>query len=190
MTSKSEQETDYIKGIVSGDTRLIREVYEKYHKAILHLVETDKGSTEDARDVFQDGIMLVYQKAKQPGFKLTSSFFTYFYGVCRNIWWNKRKKKSNTELTLTDEVKSMYKDTSAPEIEENEQYALYRKKFLQLGKDCQELLALFLKKVKMEEIMKLMNYSSVNYVKQRKFKCKAQLIKLIEKDPAYVELTN
>ena len=190
MTSNTPQEENYLQGIISGDARLIREVYEKYHKAILHLVETDRGTMEDARDVFQEGIMLVYQKGQEPEFQLSSSFFTYFYGVCRNIWWNKRKKKSRTEITLSDEMKSMVADTSVPEIEANEQYMLYQKKFLLLGKDCQQLLRLFLQKVKMEEIMKRMSYSSVNYVKQRKFKCKAQLILLIENDPAYQELKN
>ena len=119
---------------------------------------------------------------------MTSSFFTYFYAICRNIWWNKRRKKSNNVLTLSDEMQLMIKDQMIPEIEANEQYMLYRRKFKLLGKDCRQLLQLFLQKIKMEEIKQRMNYSSVNYVKQRKFKCKAQLIKLIERDPAYKEL--
>lgn len=190
MEKGSAQERDYIKGIISGDRILIREVYEKYYKAIIHLVEKDRGNIEDAQDVFQEALMLVYQKAQQQDFQLSSSFFTYFYAICRNIWWNKKRKKSNTEITLTEEMQSMVVDTTIPAIEENEQLMLYRKKMLLLGEDCQELLRLFLQKVKMEEIKNRMNYSSVNYVKQRKFKCKAQLIKLIEQDPAYQELIN
>ncbi len=190
MANTPIQEKDYIKGIISGDNQVIRAVYENFHKAILHLVETDKGNTEDARDVFQEALMLVFQKAQQQDFQLSSSFFTYFYAICRNIWKNKKRKKSFSEVTLTVEMQSMVVDSGIPTIEENEQFVLYRKKFLQLGKDCQELLQLFLQKVKMEEIRKKLNYSSTNYVKQRKFKCKAQLIKLIEKDPAYQELIN
>ncbi len=188
MVKRPVEEKDYINGIVNGDHKLIREVYEKYHKAILHLVETNNGNSEDAQDVFQEGLMLVYQKAQQKDFKLSCSFFTYLYAICQNIWRNKRRKKSNSEITLTEEMQSMVVDTSVPEIEKNEELLLFRKKFLLLGKDCQELLQLFLQKIKMEEIMKKMNYSSVNYVKQRKFKCKAKLIKLIEQDPAYQEL--
>ncbi len=190
MRNSSVQEQNYIQGIVSGDRLLIKEVYEKYHKAILHLVETDRGNIEDARDVFQEALMLVYQKAQQKDFQLSSSFFTYFYAICRNIWKNKKRKKSNSEITLTEEMQSMVIDASLPEIEANEQFMLYRKKMLLLGKDCQELLRLFLRKIKMEEIMERMNYNSVNYVKQRKFKCKAKLIKLIQEDPAYQELKN
>ena len=188
MINSSTQEENYIQGIIEGDARLLREIYEKYHKAIQHLVGTDQGTPDDARDVFQEGLMLIYQKAQHKDFKLSSSFFTYFYAVCRNIWRNKKKKKSNSEITLTEEMQSMVVDSSVPEIEANEQYLLYRKKFLLLGADCQKLLRLFLEKVKMSEIMIQMNYSSVNYVKQRKFKCKGQLIRLIEKDPAYQEL--
>ncbi len=190
MTDRLKLEENYIEGILNGDRQLIKAIYEKYNKAILHLVETENGNFEDARDVFQEALMLVYQKAQSADFQLSSSFFTYFYAICKNIWRNKKRKKSNSEITLTDEMASMVEDIQIPEIEANEQYMLYRKKFLLLGKDCQELIRLFLQKVKMEEIMRIMNYNSVNYVKQRKFKCKAKLIKLIEKDPAYIELIN
>lgn len=188
MTNKPVLENDYIRGIITGDSQLLKELYEKYHKAILQLVEIEHGNSEDAKDVFQEAIMLVFQKAQQSHFKLTSSFFTYFYSICHNIWRNKRRKKVNSELTLTDDKILMLKDLSLPEIEANEQYILYRKKFILLGEDCQKLLRMFFQKIKMEEIKVRLNYSSVNYVKQRKFKCKAQLIKLIEKDPAYNEL--
>ncbi len=184
------REDPYIKGIAEGNNHVIREIYEKYHLAILKLVEQHGGNREDARDVFQEGLMLVYQKLQQPDFELSSSFFTYFFAVCRNIWWNKRKKKSNNTLTLNEDAKLIAGDLNANDVEANEQYLLYRKKYLELGKDCRELLRLFLQKVKMQEIMERMKYNSVNYVKQKKFKCKRQLIKLIEQDPAYHELIN
>ena len=180
--------TDFIEGIVKGDHRRIKKIYEQYHKAILQLVETNKGTAEDARDVFQEALMLIYQKAQKPDFQLTSSFFTYFYAICRNIWFNKRKKRSFGEVTLSDEMTSMIENESSDELEQNEQYVLYRKKFLLLGNDCQQVLRMYMEKISMQEIMKKMGYGSLSYTKKRKFKCKEQLIKMIEKDPAFKEL--
>ena len=74
------------------------------------------------------------------------------------------------------------------EMEINEQYYLYRKKFAELGKDCKKILSLFLKKVSMAEIMKIMEHSSISYTKKRKFMCKQKLIRLIQGDESYQEL--
>jgi len=188
MSTTPIEEKNYIEGIITGDSRLIREIYEQYSQPILRLIQTNSGSHEDARDVFQEGLMLVYQKAKQPDFQLTSSFFTYFYSICRFIWMNRLRKKSFSEVTLNDEITSTATELSTPEIEQNEKMVLYRKKFLLLGADCQKVLSLFLKKVSMKEIVEKMGYSSVSYAKKRKFKCKEQLIKLVASDSSYQEL--
>ena len=179
---------EYLQGIIKGDNRIIRAIYEQHHRAIIQLVEKNSGTVDDAKDVFQEGLMLIYQKAKQPDFKLTSSFFTYFYAVCRNIWSNKRRKKSFGEVTLSDEMTSMVKDDSPEVLEHNEQYTLYRNKFLELGEDCQKLLSLFLQKISMNEIVERMGLSSVGYAKKKKFKCKERLVKLIQNDVKFAEL--
>ncbi len=189
MSTEVSKNQIYIEGIKCGNPKVIRAIYQKYFKAILHLVETHGGTKEDARDVFQEGLMLMYQKVQKPDFKLTSAFLTYFYAVCRNIWSNKLRKKPKKEVTIDTQMLSIEVEDSSDEIEQNEQYLLYRKKFLQLGVDCQKVLRLFLKKVSMEEITKQMGYSSVNYTKKRKFLCKEKLVKLIQKDKHYKNLT-
>ncbi len=184
----SDKDENYLDGIRNKDSEVIRKIYEQFHQAIVHLVETKQGTMEDACDVFQEGLMLVYQKARNPKFRLTSSFLTYFYAVCRNIWSNKRRKKSNQQVTIDEDVLSMQEELPTTTIERNEQYFLYRKKFLQLGKDCQKVLNLFLQKISMEKIMAEMGYSSIGYTKKRKFLCKEKLVKLIKNDPSYREL--
>ncbi len=186
MADLTDQE--YLRGLLHGDSTVIKEIYEQFHKAIAHLVETNHGTRDDARDVFQEGLMLVYQKAGEPDFQLSSSFFSYFYGVCRFIWKNKLKKKSNQSVTLNEEMTSMLEDLSAPDVEKQEQLFLYRQKFQLLGRDCQRLLTLFLDKISMAEIMETLGYASISYTKKRKFQCKNQLVRLIENDPKYQEL--
>lgn len=188
MPVKEVNSQDYIDGIKRGDPVVISLIYKKYHKAIVQLVERMQGTKEDAHDVFQEGLVLIYQKVHQSNFELTSSFLTYFYAVCRNIWYNKLRKKTNREVTLDNKMILMLKEEPVFGIEENEQYFLYRKMFLRLGRDCQKILDLFLQKVSMEQIMEQMGYGSVSYTKKRKFLCKEKLIKMIQEDPCYQEL--
>lgn len=187
MSLKSVENQAYLEGIRQGKSEVIQIIYHKYGKAIVHLVETKGGTREDAKDVLQEGMMLMYQKAKDPNFEISTSFLTYFYAVCRNIWLNKLRNRRVKEVTFDHKMLSMVEevDVSEAEIEQNEQYYLYRKKFLSLGKDCQKILDLFLKKVSMADIMQEMGFSSINYTKKRKFMCKKKLIELINKDPNF-----
>lgn len=179
---------EYIEGIKRGDPDIVKGIYEKYHPAIVHMVETKFGTKEDANDVFQEGLVLIYQKTQNPDFKLTSAFLTYFYAVCKNIWSNKLRKKSNKEVTLEPDMLLMIKSDTTEVLEENEKYFLYRKMFLRLGEDCQKVLDLFLQKIKMDEIMKQMGYGSISYTKKRKFLCKEKLAMMIQSDPSFTEL--
>ena len=188
MSKTLSDEQLLLKGIAMGDEKVIRHIYTQYHKSIVHFVETHHGTLEDAKDIFQEGMVLLFQKSKDPNFELKSSFFTYFYAVCRNIWFNRMRKKSFGEVTLTEEMKLMYTNEEASAIEQNEQDRLYRKHFKRLGKDCQRLLSLFFDKISMVEIAKQMGFSSESYAKKRKFQCKQQLVAMIEEDPLYSEL--
>ncbi len=188
MPTREEKNQNYISGIRAGDSQVIRAIYENYHKAIVQLVETKQGSKEDAHDVFQEGLVLVFQKVQHADFQLTSSFFTYFYAICRNIWYNKLRKKANKEVTLDDKMLLMLEQDSTPLLETSERYYLYRKMFLRLGSDCQKVLSLFLQKVSMEQIKVQMGYGSISYTKKRKFLCKEKLVQLIQNDPSFQEL--
>jgi len=188
MAKIEEQKEDYIKGIRDGNSIVIRKIYENYHQAIVHLVETNNGTKDDGHDVFQEGLVTIFQKVKSPDFQLTSSFLTYFYAICRNIWYNKLRKKSNSEVTLDDKMLLMLEEDSVPVLEQSEQYFLYRKMFLELGQDCQKVLGMFLQKIQMSAIMEKMGYGSISYTKKRKFLCKEKLVQLIQNDPGYQEL--
>ncbi len=155
----------------------------------MHLVESNSGTADDAHDVFQEGLVVLYQKVKEPDFTLSSQFLTYFYAICRNIWSNRLRKKSGREVSLKKEAEDQLVADDLPILEHTEQFFLYRKMFLRLGEDCQKVLRLFLRKVDMATITVQMGYSSINYTKKRKFKCKEKLVRLIKADPVFQELT-
>jgi len=177
-----------LEGIRKGDANTINTIYKDYHQAIVHLVETNYGTKEDAHDVFQEGLVVIFQKAQNPDFKIRNSFLTYFYTVCRNIWYSKLRKRPNAEVKLDETVQSKLFDDAEPILEYGEQYFLYRKMFLRLGQVCQKVLQLFLQKVSMENIMQQMGYSSISYTKKRKYNCKEKLVALIKNDRSYQEL--
>lgn len=177
-----------LQGLRRGDAKTVRHLYDKYHAAIVHLVETNHGTAEDAEDIFQEALAVIFEKSKQPDFTIERAFLTYLYTVARNLWLNRLRKRSGKEVTSDDKMLLMVADETEQAWEHSEEYYLYQQMFLKLGKDCQQVLQLFLAKVSMESIAKKMGYGSVSYAKKRKFLCKEALVKLIQADPRYREL--
>jgi len=183
-------QADYVKAILDGDRTVLQDLYAAQLPVICRLIGANGGTEADAKDVFQDAVLVVYRKARQPGFELTSQFGTYFYGICRNLWLNHRAKKFTTaEVTLSEDAKYISGDLSVEaDLLHVERGNLFWKAFRQLGEDCRKLLELFFQKIPMETIATKMGYGSEAYARRRKLQCKQRLTDLVKNDPAYREL--
>ena len=96
-------------------------------------------------------------------------------------------KKSSKEVTIPDDAKYLSGELPDLDFAAMERRKLFDKAFARLGEDCQKLLLLFFQKVRMEEIARLMGYSS-SYARRRKFMCKEHLTELVKSYPEYFEL--
>jgi RNA polymerase sigma factor (sigma-70 family) len=165
---------------------IINFIYKEFFPLIRFLVTQNGGTDEDAEDTFQDGIIIIYNKININQFVLTSSFKTYMYSVCRNLWLqklNKRKaifdKLSDVEEYI-DLPKAMLAEAN---VEETEMHRIIQIHFLSLHDDCQKVLRLFTKNIPLREITKIMGFKTENYAKTRKYLCKEELKKRIADDP-------
>ncbi|HLP96473.1 MAG TPA: sigma-70 family RNA polymerase sigma factor [Saprospiraceae bacterium] len=181
--------TAYIQGIVSGDAKVLRHMYQTIYPGILRMVLQQGGLEADARDVFQEATIVLYNQALRADFSIQHQFTTYFTAVCRNIWFNRQTKKSASNVTIGEEAKLL---TDEGQVELDfvalERQELFDTAFLKLGEDCQKLLTLFFEKVAMSEIAKIMGYASEGYARRRKFQCKDYLMEQIKSLPKYLEL--
>ncbi|MCX6243623.1 MAG: sigma-70 family RNA polymerase sigma factor [Bacteroidetes bacterium] len=175
-------------GLKEKRTDCIRQLYRDYFPLARSIVEKNSGSYQDAEDVFQDGIIVLYQKIRSGPVQLNCSLKTFFYSICRNIWMQRLDRK--WRLLYQDEfVNEPLEDYDAPafEIHEDklEKTRLYQLHFLSLPADCQKILRMFLSKVSMKEITVTMGFKDVTYAKTRKYLCKNMLRKKILRDPMY-----
>ena len=175
-----------LEGLRLRSDYIINFIYKEFFPLIRFLVTENGGAGEDAEDIFQDGIIIIYSKISLNELRLTSSFKTYMYSVCRNLWLqklNKRKaifdKLSDVEEYI-DLPKDMLQEAS---IEETELHRIIQIHFLSLADDCQKLLRLFIKNIPLREIASILGYKTEKYAKTRKYLCKEELKKRIASDP-------
>jgi RNA polymerase sigma factor (sigma-70 family) len=175
-----------LEGLRLRSDYIINFIYKEFFPIIRFLVIENGGLGEDAEDVFQDGIIIIYSKISLNQLTLTSSFKTYMYSVCRNLWLQKLNKRKAVYDKLSDVEEFIDLPSDVLQEISNEQTELHRIiqiHFLSLPNDCQKVLRLFIKNIPLREIAGIMGYKTENYAKTRKYLCKQELKKRIADDP-------
>ena len=167
-------------------------LYPQLWPMVKKYVTDNRGSAEDARDIFQDGLTVLYEKVKSGDYRGDSKISSFVYSVCRHLWLNKLRK-AGRHLDYEKEAKA----TSEVEFDpdkwqaQRENETLAQELLSQLGETCQQLLkwSIF-ENLKMEVIRERLNYKSEQIARNKKYKCLEQLKKLVDSDPHWKQLSN
>ena len=184
---KTEQ--DYINALLQGDMKGLDLIYSKFLPSVTRFIMTKGGNAEDAQDIFQDALLILFEKTRKGDFQIEKKFYSYLMVICRNLWGNRLQRKSFREVTLPEQVKLKADDDILSLILKEEEEKLFWSAFEKLGKDCQKILKLFFQKVKMEKIKEVMGFGSVGYTKKRKHQCKGKLVEFVKADSSFNELS-
>lgn len=186
--TKMSDNQKYIKGLLNNDSEVLRTIYVNYADRIKQHILKNGGTADDAKDVFQDALIVIYNKARNEDFELTSQFYTYLFGICHFIFDRKRKKKSNNSVTTDDFDGYISEHNFEQDIFTQEKYKIYQEHFLKLGVFCQKILEHFFAKKSMEEIAAILNLENAHTARNRKYRCQKELEKMIRADVRYSEL--
>jgi RNA polymerase sigma factor (sigma-70 family) len=186
----SYTDQDIIIGLKARDESVIKYLYIRYYDQIKYMVISNSGSEMDAEDTFQDSLLALYKKVSREDLRLTSTFFTYFYSICRHLWLQKINKRcfkyEVREITDQDTLGEQLK--YGENDEESEKFSLFQKHFKMLTLDEQKVLKLYIGKTPGKEVAKIMGYKSDKYAKFRKYVCKEKLKNSIINDPLFKAL--
>lgn len=176
----TEQEIALFRSIGKNDKNAIEAVYKENYSLIQHFVVNNSGAEDDARDIFQEAMMILYEKSRLPEFELTCQIRTYLYSVCRRLWLKKLQhaRRMETKVENFDRVVPVEDD-----IEEHEkltlQYQTMRTAMGKIGEPCKSLIeAFYVHRKNMLEIAGFFGYTNADNAKNQKYKCLVRLKKL------------
>ena len=184
------QDEDYIKGLLEGKDEVLEAIYQNFAPRITSHILKNGGTREDAKDVFQDALMIIIQKAQSLDFQLTSRFYTYLFSVCHLTFQAKRRKKANQTVTIPDDNTLKDNFNIEKELANREMDNIFRTNFAKLGNFCQQLLRLFFDKKNMTEIAEKLKLKNEHTARTRKYRCQEKLKKLMENDGRFKEILN
>jgi RNA polymerase sigma factor (sigma-70 family) len=164
-----------------------RAVYTSCFPMIRSMVLKNAGSIDDARDIFQESIIVLFQNNTKEKFQLEVSTCTYLYSIARNKWL-KHIRDHRRHVGLDDshdysDEKPLYED----DIMEQRQRLLI-KHLSHLGEKCQMIIKHFFEGIPGEQVAKEMEFSSYEYYRVAKNRCTENLKRLMQQDPMFKEL--
>lgn len=182
---------------IKEDSEALGIVYKKCKSSSLQFlrkINYQSNDRIDIEDIFQDAIIILYEKIKSNDFVLTSSLQTYLNSVCRFQLLNKLEKNNAVEFYDNNENDDVESEDSmefnpliTDSLEEFEdsteqQYNAIEKALERMkaaGGHCYELLTLFwYHRKSMTELTEIFGYTNSNNTKNQKAKCQKRLEKI------------
>ncbi len=173
-------EKQLLQGLVKNDRKVIETLYKENYKMVQTLIINNNGTADDARDIFQEAMIVLYEKVKSGSFELNCQIKTYLYSVCRRLWLKRLQQiqKYSGEVDGIAEMVPVEEELEAQE-QRNVEFQTMEKSMMSLGEPCKSLLeAYYLQKKSMTEIASNFGYTNAENAKNQKYKCLMRLKKL------------
>jgi RNA polymerase sigma factor (sigma-70 family) len=142
------------------------------------------GSAEDAKDIFQDGLIILLEKIDDKNFVLTCKFKTFLYSVCENLWkliLEKRQTEMNYFLRRIE-------DDDEQDFTEQIDYKLYESifygEFRRLDPGDQKILQLYWKGISPMKIARKLGFT-YGYLRKKKCEVQAEFIQKVKSHPDF-----
>jgi len=181
------QDQKYIDGLLQNNSEVIQSIYRNFAPKVKQYIRNNSGDYDDAQDIIQEVLIIIYKQAKTNGLRLTCPFDAYFFLLCKRRWLNELKKSSNKKVTIQEEKVSNDKLTQGMAAETEifeEKQSLFDEMFQKLGEKCQELLKTSFVTKTMEEVAAKLNVTYA-YARKKKSLCTGQLTELIQQSQRF-----
>ncbi len=169
-----------LKGLANNDSRAIETIYKDNFTMVQSFILHNNGSYDDARDIFQEAMIALYEKAQSESFVLTCQIKTYVYSICRRLWLKRLQQlgRYSNQVDNLDETVPVEEDLDLHE-KRNAEFAIMDRAMNSLGEPCKSLLeGYYLKKMGMQELASEFGYTNADNAKNQKYKCLMRLKKL------------
>ncbi|MBK8624153.1 MAG: sigma-70 family RNA polymerase sigma factor [Saprospiraceae bacterium] len=168
---------DWIQKIKTNENEAIKEIYMLCKSECLQWLQKEYNCTkDDAMDIFQLSIMILYDNIKTQKLKiLTSNLKTYVFGIARNKALELHRSR---QIPVTDDYLSFVASYVIDEDNNvnEDQINMVCQSLDELGDPCKTVLVQYYYHDKsMDEITLMMSYKNADTTKNQKYKCLKRL---------------
>jgi RNA polymerase sigma factor (sigma-70 family) len=155
---------------------------------MIRMMVYQKGGTmEDARDIFQDGLIIMLEKLDDNKFALTCKFKTFLYCVCEHLWKTvlEKRQAATNYITRRSEPES---EKDLIEVIDHRMYEqIIREVFKTLDTVSKKILTLYWQEKSPREIADKLGYT-YGYVRKKKCEAQTELTEKVKRHPDYMRI--
>lgn len=175
---------EIIECLRSRQSHVVRYLSDRYLPMIRLLIYKAGGTPEDAKDIFQDGLIIMIEKIDSNDFVLTCKFKTFLYSVCRNLWLSVLEKRRAAANYLNRKLDEEITIDFAEEYDNKVYQDLILNIYESLDPVCQQILKLYWEEYSPKEIAEKLGYT-YGYVRKKKSECQQEFINKLQNHPDY-----
>ncbi len=186
------EDKEFLKGIKEQNNSIIEKFVALHFNKLSLFVKEHGGTKEDAEDIMQDALIILYNVLNNETTKFEKSLSVYFSGIYKKLWFRNIRDKiihaNNLDYYKNFIANSLIIEKNVlKEIEKNDRYKLYMIHFFKLNEDCRNIIEMLNEGIPVSQIIKEYNYS-LSYFYKKKSLCKKELLENILNDAVYNEL--
>jgi RNA polymerase sigma factor (sigma-70 family) len=169
-----------LEGLAQNNRQAIETIYKQNYNMVQTLILNNNGSTDDAKDIFQEALIVLYEKVKSGTLELNCLIKTYVYSVCRRLWLKRlsQLQRFSPEVDTLEEIVIVEEEMEAHE-QRNNDFLVMDLAMNNLGEPCKSLLeSYYIHKKSMQEIAGDFGYTNADNAKNQKYKCLMRLKKI------------
>jgi RNA polymerase sigma factor (sigma-70 family) len=174
------KEKELLEGLALGDKKAVETIYKDNYNMVQSLVINNNGSVQEAKDIFQEAMIVLFEKARSGSFELNCQIKTYVYSVCRRIWLKRLQQNNRYSNEIESMIGTVPVEEDVEEYEKRDQeFVMMEKAIGSLGEPCKSLIeAFYIQKRNMQDIASQFGYTNADNAKNQKYKCLMRLKKL------------
>jgi len=146
----------------------IQELCVKEFLPVSNWIKKNHGTEEDSKDIFYDAIIIVLSKMDSGTLVLNCELSTFFFSVCKHLWYHEYRKR--VKLSLTDTIDDKLIDSPYDDTEDKK-HQLFISLFDKLDKKSKELFKHVFEQKSYSEIACIMNFKNAQAVADKKKNC-------------------
>jgi len=180
LSSSVPTDREVVLGILNNSEEALNRLYTSYFPMVLQFILNNNGDEDDAKDVYQESIIVVYNKIQSGDFELTSKLKTYIYSISRRIWLKKlaQQSKKTNNISEFEDVIAVEEDLEHHEAKDL-QFDKMDSALQQLGEPCKTIIQdFYINNLSMQDISEKFGYTNTDNAKTQKYKCLQRLKKL------------
>ena len=167
-------------GIRREDRTAVAYLYKQHYPMVLHFVLNNNGTEDEAKDIYQEAIIIFIEKIREDTLELNCLIKTYLYSVTRRLWLKRLALKSRFGGAISESDTFVDVADDIDDLQEREvSFTKMAEALILVGEPCKTLLEdFYIQDLSMQDITEKFGYTNADNTKNQKYKCLLRLKKL------------